>query len=997
MAGSAGVLAQIPGFQFQHLGKEEGLTNNTANYFISQDSRGFIWIGSLNGFYRYDGSRLRHYLIPQNPEDAFMPDQIIQSLFWEDDRGNLWFSTYNSLHCLLRATGKIVNYLAPDADGIKTDRSYHVFHYEPQADQLWLRAGDQVWTYHIPSGRWAAQFASQGIRYAVATGTDGALRHIIDCAWVKGPVGVHRRERNGGWRSEKFLHPELEIRSALLRSDSTAWLFARQGLLEFNFVNGALSGHWTHTPRGEPLNLIGGAYWQHGSSLLLATKGEGLLVFDERQGRITSQLKHDDNNPLSFMSDAPRGLLVSKDGQLWVGHESGGVDYSRIIQQGFSDLFASNGMAGSGIKGTAENGNGDILILTAAGNLLLSEKGSMRLTPVALPGRIGRITYLAAGDSDAFWVMSQTAIYRLKKNKSNAAQYVWEPIYDAGGGLVSVFPGIPGRTLVITTEGVFDLAATSGRHFLQPAAEFDAYKGFYFKHFYKLDDKTVLIPFESQTLWVAQLKEQKLVVTEQIDIGGDTYAACISPQGDSIWIATNLGLALYNRQQLTRVLGSVEAFNGADVLGVFPTQAGSLWLSTLNGLYRYNPHSKERSGFFRRDGLSGDQFLPDAGLRASDGRLWLGHDKGLAVFHPDSVQVRTPAVKTHIEALWVNNLPFAPPNLINETDTLLLGYRENTLSFELKAVNFHHAEANTLAYRLAGYDDTWNTVANGGFARFTKIPPGVYRLEILPKNANGRAGERRTMTICIRPPFWQTLWFKIASAAFVLALVAGAVGAYYRRKLRQQRALLERQQALHAERNRIAKELHDDMGSSLSSIRFLSEDLLLDDGETTPPELQRISHLAEKALENMREIIWAMDSDKNTLQDLAARLRTLATDLLSDNKIAFEMDIPAASWETITLGGERRRNIYLIAKEALHNVVKHAQASKVTVTMKLETAHLVLEIEDNGRGLPPEGEHAGGYGLGNMRGRAEAIGGELEIRSQPGKGVLLRLRAPLLR
>ncbi|HRF37510.1 MAG TPA: hypothetical protein PK198_01885, partial [Saprospiraceae bacterium] len=206
----AGATAQVPAWQFEHLGPEQGLSNNTANYFLSQDSRGFIWIGSLNGFYRFDGLRLRHYLIPKNEEDSYTPDQIIQSSFWEDGAGNLWFSTYNSLHCLRRADGRMLNFRAPDG----ADRSYHVFHIEKKTGRLWLRAGDQVWTFQPENGRWAAQFATQGVRFAVRADNKGVPQHIIACAWLKSPVSVHSAAGSDTWISENYLSPEMQIRSA---------------------------------------------------------------------------------------------------------------------------------------------------------------------------------------------------------------------------------------------------------------------------------------------------------------------------------------------------------------------------------------------------------------------------------------------------------------------------------------------------------------------------------------------------------------------------------------------------------------------------------------------------------------------------------------------------------------------------------------------------------------------------------------------------------------
>lgn len=968
----AGATAQVPAWQFEHLGPEQGLSNNTANYFLSQDSRGFIWIGSLNGFYRFDGLRLRHYLIPKNEEDSYTPDQIIQSNFWEDGVGDLWFSTYNSLHCLRRADGRMLNFRAPDG----ADRSYHVFHIEKKTGRLWLRAGDQVWTFQPENGRWAAQFATQGVRFAVRADNKGVPQHIIACAWLKSPVSVHSAAGSDQWISENYLSPEMQIRSALPHTDSTAWLFAQQGLLEFNFRSGQVIGHWAQAPLGEPLNAIGGAYLPSENSLLACTKNEGLLLFDLARRQWKGQVIPQAGQTSSLLNAAPRGLLISREGQVWVGYESGGLSYSRIVQRGFEELMSENP---AHIRAAVQMPDGALYMATNDGRMLVYKDGKTEQRPaLARP-----LIQLSCDENGGLWGLSQQGLYRMKKGAAD-----WETCLEVELGFVAVFTGIPGRTLLTTQDGIFDVKERAGKFSLIPAPEFSSHKGYFFSEIFPVGNQTVLIPFESKELWVAKLEGQSLRIVNRMDIGGDTQGACITPGGDSIWIASNTGLLLYTDGHLKRVLDSGTDLNGADVTSVFRTPSGYLWMGTLRGLYRYHPTSGELRGFFEQDGLSGEQFAYWAALQSNDGRIFLGHSKGMLAFRPEAVQPTSSRPRAHIEALWVNNLLFETPKVIAETDTLRLGYRENTLALELTAIGYHQSEGSTLAYRLRGYDNNWTTVANGGFARFTKIPPGQYTLEVLPRNANGETGELRSMAVWIQPPFWQTWWFKIGSVLLAILLVGGSVGLYYRGVLRRQRALLERQEALHAERNRIAKELHDDMGGSLSSIRFLSEDLLLDDDA---PELRRISQLAEKTLENMRVIIWAMDSEKNTLQDLASRLRSLAGELLSDNKIAAVLDIPTAGLENVVLGGERRRNIYLIAKEALHNVVKHARATEVRVSLQLQDGSIILTIKDNGQGLPENAGASEGYGLGSMQARAKAIDGHLEIVSTPGEGVLLRL------
>jgi len=987
----ADVSAQVPQFQFQRLGKEEGLSNNTGNHFISEDSRGFIWISSLNGFYRFDGVKLKHFLIPQNAEDDFIPNQQIQSEFREDQHGNLWFTTYNSLHCFNRESSAISNFQAPDREGQKPDQSYFLFHMESNAGRLWLRAGDHVWVYDIATGRWEKKFPDTGVRFCVAADASGAVTTVISCGWIKGPVTVSRKKAGGNWVSENYLDPDLEIRSALLNTDSTAWLFSDRGLLEFNFISGALDKQYTHTDDRIKLDLFGGVYLQERRLLLLATRSNGIVAFDLQKKRFAGNWKQTSGNASSLSGNAPRALFLSKAGQLWVGHWQGGVDFSRFSYEGFSNPLQADAGVSAKVISLLEDRQKNIWLLTKEGGIYRSAGGKAPLKSVPPPPVQELPILLAADELGAIWAITKSSVYHLKAY-DGAAKNKWEHVLSSEFGFVSIFCGIPGRTLLITKKGVFDLVKQDGKYELQPSGEFKDYPGFYFIHFYKINEEITLIPFESNDLWIARIEGDSLVISEKLEIEGNTYGA--SSSGDSLWIGANTGLMLYHKGKVVQMLKSAEDL-AASLHGIFKTDHNHLWMSTGFGLLKYQINPQQLTGFYQRDGLSNDQFAQFAHLKASDGRLWLGNEEGLTVFHPDSIRGNSPAARVHVESFWVNNAPFETPKVISETDKLQLAYWENTLAFELRAISFHHAESNLLKYRLLGYDDSWATVPNGGYARFTNIPPGRYTLEILPLNANGQMGAKHSLSVYIQPPFWQTLWFKISSVLVALLLVAAVVGAYYQRKLRKQKLLLERQQALNEERNRIAKELHDDMGSSLSSIIFLSEDLLQEENASEKQELQRIFTLAESSLENMREIIWAMDTGKNTLQDLSIRLQAFAKELLTDNKVPFELDFPGAPLSGYVLGGESRRNTYLIAKEALHNTIKHAKASLVKVSLKLAEQQIVLEIQDDGLGFDEHALTSSGHGLNNMQGRAKAINGLLEIRSNPGKGTLLRLSVPL--
>ena len=994
---AVGMRAQEPVFYFQHLGKEEGLTDNSFNTLLTKDSRGFLWISSLQGVYRFDGSVVKHYPIPPM-ETGEELSQNIQSAFWEDRNGNLWFTSVSALHCFERKKGAIRNIRFQEkGEGVKNN--YHAFHLEQNSGALWVKAGESVFTYNVYSGQASAPlFQTAGVRFSVDSTAAGAVRIIYACPWWNGP-GLEiwaTGEAPGAWASVPFQDGVLgraNISKAIPGKDDKLWLLSNLGLIGFSPGEGKQLQ--VYQPPGIPdFDCWDGAAWNAGAGLVLTSRNHGLWYFNASRALFTQNWAANPSLPHSLSTNSPASAYASPDHQLWVSHNRVGIDYSQQRPAAFANPLERISPGGAGVRSIIEGPDQKIWVLTEPqGVFTFNRSGHLLHQFSSQEGGFdfGAFSQLSQDASGTTWAVDPENIYRYSQGESQ-----WEQVYSGEQRLLSLFHESPKRNWVVTTAGVYELVARNAAFRLIPASEFADYQGFEFDYFFKAGAQTIFIPFNSQSLWVVVRKRGEQVIRQKFpELASDTYGAQASRFSDTIWIATEKGLYGYSNEKLFPVLGPAQFDGPCSIYGVVEDKAGSLWLSSNRGLWYHNRRTGELLRLGQADGLPSENFTPGAALLASDGKIWLGTDRGLAVFHPDSIPKQFPIPQAHIEAVWVNNAPYDPGFAVSEAAAFALNYRQNTLAFELKTVGYYQPKASQLKYRLLGYDDNWASVPNGGFARFTKIPPGQYSLEVLPLNANGQAGPKHTLAIGIKPPFWQTLWFKISSVLAVLLLVAGIVGAFYRRKLRKQRELLERQQALNEERNRIAKELHDDMGSSLSSILFLSEDLLLEDDSGPKHEVQRISSLAENSLENMREIIWAMDSDKNTLPDLSSHLRAFATDFLTDNKIRFELDFPALPAETYTLGGERRRNVYLIAKEALHNTVKHAQAKQVRVALKLDGQQIILEIQDDGRGFEVQAQAASGHGLNNMKGRATAIGGQLELQSRPGEGTLLRLSVPL--
>jgi signal transduction histidine kinase len=256
----------------------------------------------------------------------------------------------------------------------------------------------------------------------------------------------------------------------------------------------------------------------------------------------------------------------------------------------------------------------------------------------------------------------------------------------------------------------------------------------------------------------------------------------------------------------------------------------------------------------------------------------------------------------------------------------------------------------------------------------------------------------------IHPPWWQTWWFRAALAIMLTAVIALAVRSYIRRRLAIQRITLEKKQAIEKERTRIATDMHDDLGAGLSRIKFLSETIGIKKQQQLPieEEITSIREYSHEMIDKMGEIVWALNEKNDSLSDLLSYTRSYAVEYLLQAGIRCTVGTPE-NFPTLFVSGEFRRNVFLTIKETLHNIVKHAQANRVWLTM--ETGReLIILIQDDGIGFDSRQVRPFSNGLGNMQQRMRDIGGQLTIQpgspdnptGSPGSpGTLVKIAVPL--
>ena len=240
-------------------------------------------------------------------------------------------------------------------------------------------------------------------------------------------------------------------------------------------------------------------------------------------------------------------------------------------------------------------------------------------------------------------------------------------------------------------------------------------------------------------------------------------------------------------------------------------------------------------------------------------------------------------------------------------------------------------------------------------------------------------------------PWWQTWWFLCIEFLSFLAVITIFFRLYYRNKIHKQLIGLEKKQAIEKERTRIATDMHDDMGAGLSRIKVLSETIKFENqkGILDPAHLQKISSYSEEMMDKMGEIVWALNQRNDSMDDLLGYTRAYAMDYLTTHDIHCVFHAPAEHPE-IFASGEMRRNIFLSVKEVLYNVVKHAEASSVDITITISRDLCVL-IHDNGKGIDLENTRKFGNGLNNIKKRMAEIGGVAKFKNENGTSVLLQV------
>ncbi|MGL6270018.1 MAG: ATP-binding protein, partial [Chitinophagaceae bacterium] len=464
--------------------------------------------------------------------------------------------------------------------------------------------------------------------------------------------------------------------------------------------------------------------------------------------------------------------------------------------------------------------------------------------------------------------------------------------------------------------------------------------------------------------------------------------------GQKYWLSTYGG----GLNMIEKKTGNIIYYTTRDGLcsdGIYtliPEKDSVIWLGTTNGLSRFNINEKRFENFGVEDGIPADEFNMLSRFVNTEGEIFMGTMNGLISFSPDQMNRILQAPKVYLSRIRLNGkyLNDSLISGINQHRRLVARYGES-IYFEFSPMVYNGSSNTVVRYRINEIDTTWKNGEAGLLVPAIKIEPGEYTFSVQILRTTGNEHSNIwTLQLIVTPPYWKTFSFRMLIILLAVFLSFFFIRSYTIRRLVKQRAIFDQEQAVEKERSRISAELHDDIGGGLTAIRLMSE-MLKDSNsvESSRVFVNKISASSNELVQKMNEIVWAMNINNDNLQSLISYTREFSVSYMDDFNLDCKIELPDQIPDVPVIG-TKRRDIFLLVKEALNNIVKHAQATEVFIFVRIGS-HLQIEIADNGKGFDPLKIKKISNGMQNMRLRIERLHGRIQFRHKQGTSVVFEI------
>lgn len=967
---------------------EDGLSNKDVTAIL-QTANGYLWLGTANGLNRYNGYEFTPIDLPG------LSNGKIKCLY-EDKKGLLWIGTWEGLCILDQRTNRLKRlFQNPGSLGKVSNSIINCITGHPDGSVLVGTAEGELLKFKDPDS-YRSVYKTSGkdtsLRHqltAVTVGMDGEV-------WVVTDYGKVKRLDSAFKENQLFKSDVENINAVLCLSGSETVL---------------LLDHWGHiaevsgkTGRSVKRGLLDSAnakyknittgFMNQENELWTGYSSGAVLRTDFARQSVTDysmELK-------SYITGAPRTICVDRTGLVWIGTNYGLVRLyppKKIFENYLHSSPGSEVKDKKSIRGITETANGDIYIGGYSG-LFKIKAGSgkpeqVRTTVNHVPVVNAYYPFRLVDDAGYLWIASEVkGFYRFNK-KTSELEF---PPNDPGGHkkkFVSSFGLMEnGRDTIWigTNNGLFIYQKKRAllSKFISPHAGLNISNV----------EITDLARNADARLWIGtrstgllKLSKDGLAETIKEVSGRLNFITCLYAENDSIlWAGTRgNGVVRLNTGTLKGTFYTKkEGLADNSVASIIRDNEGNYWIATFNGLSRLNRHTGKFENYYERDGLTDNEFNMAACLKAKDGKIYLGGLNGLNAFYPGQIRKEN---KTRPSVFLTKLLTYSrrKNNLIEQSGDLAdlknfhFAVNDSYCSFTFSMNDYYNPLKNTYSYMLEGYDKGWNFIGTRNTIQFNGLPAGTYRLLVKGVNSEGLVTQNQLLyNITVSEIFYKTGWFLLLLCLFCILITYAIMRYKSSQKLKLQKL-----------RTKISSDLHDEVGGLLTRISIQAELIKKGiSGENATEEIGKIADTSRQATRAMNDVLWSIDARNDKIGSLIDRMREHAGEILFPLEIEVNFTVKGIDPEK-EIDSVIRRNIFLIFKEAVNNIAKHSGASTASILIEKRQEELILIMEDDGK-ENKKSKPGNGQGLSNMKMRAHAINGELNIVSRQGYKLLLNIK-----
>ena len=988
-----------PSWFIRNWQSDMGLPDNTV-IGITQSLDGFLWVSTKTGLVRFDGAQFRPWSVPTNGTQAAGCKAMLA-----DRRGRLWLAMDRGVVVCVDQGRTTTVIGAEHAAGDFGDRLM----VEDAEGAVWVSYGGGE-VLRIKDGRVRSFTEADGLP------AGGVCRLVVD---GMGLLWFSQGNWVGVYRDGKF-RPLRELPARIITGCHTGGIWGFKNDQLWRYIEGGEPLKIGVLPADTPVVTPTAFHEDTDGYVWLGTREAGLFLFDHA-GVATPTMSQ----------QTIHSLAEDREGNMWVGTRGGGLSQLKLGVVDLLPISPANQFTpvdsicqdAAGLMWAVLWPNGEVLRNAGQGWTLLSAKDGWSI-PLS--------KCVAADFHGGVWIGTQyNGLFHWKdgavteslraenglgvNSNGTAANQVHALLTTASGEVWIGTNGPDGQRQVLQCwrDGkfeTFDLPIGSG-----PA---------------------VNIAIDAAgDCWTAttngmllRVRANKLTDETASTFAGAGAIRCLlgTPDG-SLWIG-------YGGQGLGRLKAGrfshyrmEHGLHDDYISNILPDNHGRLWFAANRGLFcvrekELDDFAKGRTkriwsaAYGRNDGLPQLQAGYDAwpgAQRGTDGRLLFAMQSGVAVVDSDNIKENIEPPPVLIERVTVNgkivadsgaggsltSLPSPAPLELYQVDAHLhlAPSQRQQVEFDFTALTFIKPEAIGFKYRLHGLDSDWVEAGTRRSASYAQIPPGHYRFQVTACNSDGvwnKTGAALKLTV--EPYWWETAWFKVTGTLSAAGLFSAVILLVWRHRHRRQIERLKMQQVTERERDRIARDIHDDLGAALTQIAMLSDStgtLRL----SHEANLGKIHQVAQAMTQTMDEIVWAVNPRHDRFDQMMMYLDAYAQEYLESTNLQSCVEFPSPL-PCRPISAQVRHDLFLAFKESLNNLVRHAAAQRVCISLALRSDGFSLCVEDDGRGFivdPPNAIHSGTRnGLANMQARLAAVGGLCTIDSAPARGTRVVFELP---